>query len=367
MTVAGSTTTFTYTLSAAATSPATGTLTAGKDSEFETLESGATATWSAAALASSTYTVYAHLNLYDGDNNPLSLDSQAQYTITGGGVPTTVTVDQNPKSATYSVTSLTYNNTSGVATATMSNSYTRRRRRLHFRRLALAIRRRIRRHQRDLVHVHLRAGRRAEPGCRHGHDHGRRAGAQRQRFGVQQHVGPGDGHRQQHVDQHGQLRDRGREHRPHLRRCGLAVRWHVRGHRRDLDFVHLRAGQRAEPGRRHHGHDHRRAERRSGSAWARTPPGHGERRADPHRRRLAQRVDGGRRHGTGRAAAADRRAGHAHVRQHEFGADPAGHAGPRPVRGDREQLCGLRGTLQSHGHEQHHGAGRVFGPLEQRR
>ena len=202
MTLAGSTTTFTYTLSAAATSPATGTLTAGKDSEFETLESGATATWSAAALASSTYTVYAHLNLYDGDNNPLSLDSQAQYTITGSGAPTTVTVDQNPKSATYSVTSLTYSNTSGLATATMSNSYSAG----------------------DVVYIsgaspsqydgafvvtsatssafayalagglNLAAATGTITAAR---------GAQRQRFGVQQHVGPGDGHRQQHVDQHG--------------------------------------------------------------------------------------------------------------------------------------------------------------------
>ena len=58
------------------------------DSEFQTLESGATATWSASGLASASYTVYAHLNLYDGDNNPLSdLDSSAQYTITCGGAP----------------------------------------------------------------------------------------------------------------------------------------------------------------------------------------------------------------------------------------------------------------------------------------
>ena len=83
---AAGTTTFTYMLNGSAASPATGTLTAGKDSEFETLESGATATWSSSALASSSYTVYAHLNLYDGDNNPLDLDSQAQYTITVGGV-----------------------------------------------------------------------------------------------------------------------------------------------------------------------------------------------------------------------------------------------------------------------------------------
>ena len=118
---AAGTTTFTYMLNGSAASPATGTLTAGKDSEFETLESGATATWSSSALASSSYTVYAHLNLYDGDDNPLDLDSQAQYTITVGGVHTILTVDQDPQQATLTVTSLTYNNTSGVVTAIANN------------------------------------------------------------------------------------------------------------------------------------------------------------------------------------------------------------------------------------------------------
>ena len=73
------TTTFTYAVSGSPASPATPlsgqTLTAGKDSEFETLESGATATWSASNVAAGSYTVYAHLNLYDGDNNPLDLDA----------------------------------------------------------------------------------------------------------------------------------------------------------------------------------------------------------------------------------------------------------------------------------------------------
>ena len=95
------TTTFTCTVSGSPASPATPvtgqSLTAGKDNEFETLESGATATWSASGLAAASYTVYAHLNLYDGDNNPLTdLDSQAQYTVTCGGVPTTVTGRPEP-------------------------------------------------------------------------------------------------------------------------------------------------------------------------------------------------------------------------------------------------------------------------------
>ena len=48
-----------------------GWLADGLPGESETLESGATATWSASGLASASYTVYAHLNLYDGDNNLL--------------------------------------------------------------------------------------------------------------------------------------------------------------------------------------------------------------------------------------------------------------------------------------------------------
>ena len=124
---AAGTTTFTYTMSGLSASPATPVtgqaLTAGKDSEFETLASGATATWTAAGLAASTYTVYAHLNLYDGENNPLTdLDSQAQYTVTCGGVPTMVTIDQNQVPATLSVTGLTYDNGSGLVTATADNA-----------------------------------------------------------------------------------------------------------------------------------------------------------------------------------------------------------------------------------------------------
>ena len=93
------------------------------DSEFETLESGATATWSASSLASASYTVYAHVNLYDGDNNLLSdQDSQAQYTVTWGSTSWTVVVDQDQVPATLSVTSLTYNNTSGLVTAAANNA-----------------------------------------------------------------------------------------------------------------------------------------------------------------------------------------------------------------------------------------------------
>ena len=89
-----------------------GWLADGLPSEYETLESGATATWSASGVASASYTVYAHLNLYDGDNNPLTdLDSSAQYTVTYGGTSTNVVVDQDQVPATLSVTSLTYNNT----------------------------------------------------------------------------------------------------------------------------------------------------------------------------------------------------------------------------------------------------------------
>ena len=120
------TTTFTYTMTGSPASSATPlagqVLSAGKD-EFETLESGATATWSASSVASGSYTVYAHLNLYDGDNNLLTdLDSSAQYTVTCGGTPTTVTVDQDQVPATLSVTSLTYSSTTGLATATAANT-----------------------------------------------------------------------------------------------------------------------------------------------------------------------------------------------------------------------------------------------------
>ena len=68
-----------------------GWLADGLPNEYETLESGATATWSASGVASASYTVYAHLNLYDGDNNLLTdLDSSAQYTVTNGTQSTTV-------------------------------------------------------------------------------------------------------------------------------------------------------------------------------------------------------------------------------------------------------------------------------------
>ena len=121
------TTTFTCTVSGSPASPATPaagqSLTAGVDSEFQTLESGATATWSASSLASASYTVYAHLNLYDGDNNLRSdLDSAAQYTVTCGSTSTTVLVNQDQVPATLSVTSLTYNSATGLATATAAGS-----------------------------------------------------------------------------------------------------------------------------------------------------------------------------------------------------------------------------------------------------
>ena len=68
----------------------------GTGSEDWTLESGATATWSAAGLSSGSYTVYAHFSLVDGNGTRRSnLDQDAQYTITYAGGSTTVTVDQN--------------------------------------------------------------------------------------------------------------------------------------------------------------------------------------------------------------------------------------------------------------------------------
>ena len=158
---AAGTTTFTYTVNGSPASPATPaagqSLTAGKDSEFETLESGATATWSASSLASASYTVYAHLNLYDGDNNPLSdLDSSAQYTVTCGGASTTVLVDQDQVPATFSVTSLTYNNTTGLVTATAAGNGLSAGSIVHISgRHANAIRRHLRRPERHVEHVHL--------------------------------------------------------------------------------------------------------------------------------------------------------------------------------------------------------------------
>ena len=100
-----------------------GWLADGLPNEFETLESGAAATWSASSVASASYTVYAHLNLYDGDNNLLTdLDSAAQYAVTIGGVPTTVVVDQTQVPAALSVTNLAYSNASGLVTASANNS-----------------------------------------------------------------------------------------------------------------------------------------------------------------------------------------------------------------------------------------------------
>ncbi len=120
------TTTFTYVVSGSPASPATPvagqSLTAGRDGELQTLESGAGATWSASSLTSASYTVYAHLNLYDGDNNlRTDMDSMAQYTVTCNGIPTTVLVDQNQVPATLSVGSLTYSIATGLATATVAN------------------------------------------------------------------------------------------------------------------------------------------------------------------------------------------------------------------------------------------------------
>ena len=75
-------------------------------------------------MASASYTVYAHLNLDHGDNNLLTdLDSAAQYTVTNGTQSTTVLVNQNQVPATLNVTSLAYNNTTGLVTAVASNAH----------------------------------------------------------------------------------------------------------------------------------------------------------------------------------------------------------------------------------------------------
>ena len=63
----------------------------GTANESETLESGATATWTTTALAAGTYTVYADYSLTDPDGNTRSSIATAQYTITYPGGSTTVT------------------------------------------------------------------------------------------------------------------------------------------------------------------------------------------------------------------------------------------------------------------------------------
>jgi hypothetical protein len=68
----------------------------GLGNEKQTLESGATATWSSPALSAGTYTVWAHLNLVGADGKRRThLDDDAQYTITYAGGSFTVAVDQN--------------------------------------------------------------------------------------------------------------------------------------------------------------------------------------------------------------------------------------------------------------------------------
>jgi fibronectin type 3 domain-containing protein len=62
--------------------------------EDQTLESGATATWSTTALTAGTYTVYADYSLTDQNGNARNTDSDAQYTITYPGGSQTVTIDQ---------------------------------------------------------------------------------------------------------------------------------------------------------------------------------------------------------------------------------------------------------------------------------
>ena len=57
----------------------------GTANESESLESGATATWTTSALAAGTYTVYADYNLTDPAGNTRNVDDSAQYNITYPG------------------------------------------------------------------------------------------------------------------------------------------------------------------------------------------------------------------------------------------------------------------------------------------
>ncbi len=66
----------------------------GVSGESDTLEGGATATWSTSALAAGTYTVYADYSLTDPDGNARLANPAAQYTITYPGGSKTVTIDQ---------------------------------------------------------------------------------------------------------------------------------------------------------------------------------------------------------------------------------------------------------------------------------
>jgi hypothetical protein len=66
----------------------------GTSDESETLESGATATWTTNALAAGAYTVYADYSLTDPAGNSRDVDAQAQYKITYPGGSSTVTLDQ---------------------------------------------------------------------------------------------------------------------------------------------------------------------------------------------------------------------------------------------------------------------------------
>jgi hypothetical protein len=68
--------------------------------EFWTLESGATATWTAGGLAAGDYTVYAHYTLRDGDDRRRTLDDAARYAVTHAGGTSTVVIDQNRPAVT---------------------------------------------------------------------------------------------------------------------------------------------------------------------------------------------------------------------------------------------------------------------------
>ena len=98
---------FSYTVSGTPSSPP-GSVEVCTNKNYVTLESGDTATWSTNGLTANKYTVYAHVNLLDGDGNRRSdLDSVAKYVITYSSGSKTVTIDQNQLNLKGEVTSIT--------------------------------------------------------------------------------------------------------------------------------------------------------------------------------------------------------------------------------------------------------------------
>ena len=67
----------------------------GAEQESQTLERGATATWSTNGLANDNYQVFVKWNPLDGNGATRSLDGKAQYQILHSGASNVVTLDQN--------------------------------------------------------------------------------------------------------------------------------------------------------------------------------------------------------------------------------------------------------------------------------